>query len=46
MDEERYFYYSNLAKYSLTNNLILIIIIIEMYPILIDFMEDKYILKK
>jgi uncharacterized membrane protein (DUF373 family) len=46
MDEARYFYYSNLAKYSLTNNYFLIIlIIIEMYPILIDFMEDKYILK-
>ena len=46
MEEARYFYYSNLAKYSLTNNFILIIlIIIEMYPILIDFMEAPFILK-
>ena len=46
MDEARYFYYSNLAKYSLTNNYFLIIlIIIEMYPILIDFMEAPFILK-
>ena len=44
MDEARFFYYSNLAKYSLTNNLILIfLIIIEMYPILIDFIEGPFI---
>ena len=46
MEEARFFYYSNLAKYSLTNNLILIIlIIIEMYPILIDFMKSPFILR-
>ena len=46
MEEARFFYYSNLAKYSITNNYILIIlIIIEMYPILIDFMEGPFILK-
>ena len=46
MEEARFFYYSNLAKYSITNNFILIIlIIIEMYPILIDFMEGPFILK-
>ena len=45
-EEAKYFYYSNLAKYSLTNSFILIIlIIIEMYPILIDFMESPFILK-
>ena len=44
-EEAKYFYYSNLAKYSLTNSFILIIlIIIEMYPILIDFMESPFIL--
>ena len=46
MEEARFFYYSNLAKYSITNNLILIIlIIIEMYPILIDFMQSPFILR-
>ena len=46
MDEARFFYYSSLAKYSLTNNFILIIlIIIEMYPIMIDFIEGPFILK-
>ena len=46
MEEARFFYYSNLAKYSITNTFILIIlIIIEMYPILIDFMEGPFILK-
>ena len=46
MEEARFFYYSNLAKYSITNNYILIIlIIIEMNPILIDFMEGPFILK-
>ena len=45
MDETGLIYYSNLAKYSLTNNFILIIlIIIEMYPILIDFIEGPFIL--
>ena len=46
MDEARFFYYSNLAKYSLTNNLILLIlIIIEMYPIFIDFIEAPFLLR-
>ncbi len=46
MDEARFFYYSSLAKYSLTNKFVLIVlIIIEMYPILIDFIEGPFILK-
>ena len=46
MEEARFFYYSNLAKYSLTNNFILLIlIIIEMYPILVDFLEAPFILR-
>ena len=46
MEEARFFYYSNLAKYSLTNNLILLIlIIIEMYPIFIDFIEAPFLLR-
>jgi hypothetical protein len=46
MEEARFFYYSNLAKYSLTNNFILLIlIIIEMYPILVDFLKAPFILR-
>ena len=45
MEEAQFFYYSNLAKYSLTKNYVLIIfIIIEMNPMIIDFMEDPFIL--
>ena len=46
MEEARFFYYSNLAKYSLTNNFIIIfLIIIEMFPIIIDFLEAPIILR-
>ena len=46
MEDAKFFYYSNLAKYSITNNSILIIlIIIEMYPILIDFIEAPIVLR-
>ena len=46
MEEAQFFYYSNLAKYSLTKNYVLIIfIIIEMNPMIIDFMEAPFILR-
>ena len=46
MEDARFFYYSNLAKYSLTNNFVIIIlIIIEMFPIIIHFMEAPFILR-
>ena len=46
MEEARFFYYSNLAKYSLTKNYILIFfVIIEMYPMIIDFMEAPFLLR-
>ena len=46
MEDARFFYYSNLAKYILTNNFVIIIlIIIEMFPIIIHFMEAPFILR-